>query len=120
MKQETSGGRRRWFQAEGLDLVVWFDSAVPEEIVGFQLCYDVRQAKYALTWRRTRGVTHSLIDTGDTSPLRNETPVLNPDPLVPSPAVRARVAGHSVSLDKPLRSLVLNVLAGHPESDGSR
>ena len=79
-RPDTSG-RRRWFESEGLELVFWFDAHGAVE--GFQICYERRGGERALTWRAGRGFAHATIDSGDTNPLKNETPVLIPDGEVP-------------------------------------
>ena len=52
VRQEAGGGRRRWFESEGMDVVVWMDG--DGAIIGFQLCYDFGQGERALTWREGR------------------------------------------------------------------
>ena len=49
--RQEPGHRRRWFEDDGLELIVWLDGA--DEVEGFQLC----RAGRALTWRRDVGFT---------------------------------------------------------------
>jgi hypothetical protein len=72
VKQERGTGRRRWFESDGLDLVVWLDAS--GNVTGFQLCYDFGQGEQALTWREGTGFAHSNVDAGDETPLKNRTP----------------------------------------------
>ena len=74
VKQERGAARRRWFESDGLDLVVWLVGA--ESVIGFQLCYDLGRGEHALTWRPESGFTHSAVDTGEDSPWANRTPIL--------------------------------------------
>ena len=73
--------RRRWFNSERCDLIVWLqDDGVP---VGFQLCYDKDEVEHALTWIRNRGYNHMRVDAHGRSPygedVQKGTPLLVPD-----------------------------------------
>ena len=109
VRQEPGGGRRRWFETEGIELVVWFDPA--DEITGFQLCYDFGRGAHALTWRAGSGFSHAAVDGGDASPLRNEVPVLTPDGEVPWQEIARAFDEHSETLEPELRALVHDRLA---------
>jgi len=109
VKQERGAGRRRWFESDGLELVVWFDAS--ESVTGFQLCYDLGKGEHALTWRAGTGFAHSVVDEGDGSPLRNETPVLRPDLPPPWAEIARLFDERSESLEPPLRQLVHDKLA---------
>ena len=114
VKQERGGGRRRWFESETLDLVVWLEGG--DKVAGFQLCYDFGRGERALTWRDGEGFAHSLVDSGDDSPLKNQTPVLQPDPHVPWNEIARAFDACAANLDAPLRALVQEKLAhGRPK-----
>ena len=81
LRQERGPGRRRWFESEGFDLVVWENGTGGAE--GFQICYDLGRGEHALTWRPGRGFAHHAVDPGDETPLANESPILVPDGAVP-------------------------------------
>ena len=68
------GLRRRWFEDDYFDLIVWLDAR--PEIVRFQLCYDKRHDEHALTWQRHEGFTHARIDTGSASVWETRSPTL--------------------------------------------
>ena len=111
VKQEPGvTGRRRWFQGNGLELIVWFDEAGAPD--GFQLCYagELRR-EHALTWRRSVGFTHSRVDTGDTRPDKNLTPILTPDGTVPWEKLRREFAEGSGALEPGLRGFITTRLA---------
>src|SRR5688572_10146166 len=81
MQEKEPGTRRRWFQDDRMDLIVWYTQGQPE---GFQICYpgpDRRER--ALTWRHEQGFSHSMVDSGDTRPDKNLTPILVKDGAVP-------------------------------------
>ena len=108
VKQEP-GGRRRWFESDGLELIVWYGAE--GGITGFQLCYGSGAvAEHALTWRQGVGFAHHFVDTGDDQPERNETPVLLPDGAVPWEMLTAPFVARSHTLDADLRELVLQRL----------
>lgn len=109
MKQEAGGVRRRWFEDEALELIVWYrgDGAVD----GFQLCYPgADRRERALTWQARRGFSHSLVDGGDTRPDKNLTPVLTPDGAVPWQKLEAEFGARAAGLEPALREFVLGWL----------
>jgi hypothetical protein len=109
VRQEKRPGRRRWFEADGLALVVWFDAA--NEIEGYQICYDFGSGGHALTWRPRAGFAHNGVDDGEGQPLRNATPILVPDGEVPWAELTERFAKHVGSLEPQLRDLIERTLA---------
>ena len=104
VRQESGAGRRRWFESEGLELVVWLDHV--DGVAGFQLCYDLGHGDHALTWRAGTGFAHSSIDTGDESPFVNRTPILQPDGNVPWADLEQLFDARSERLDPTLRQIV--------------
>lgn len=116
MKQERSG-RRRWFEAEDVELIVWLERGHPNDVTGFQLCYNIGTSDYALTWRKGAGFAHNAVDTGDATPLRNETPILVPDGRVPWSEVIRRFTKNSDSLEPWLRQLVSDKLTERAGTD---
>jgi hypothetical protein len=108
VKQESGPGRRRWFESDRCDLVVWFDAA--ERIDGFQLCYDLGRGQHALTWRVGSGFAHNAIDTGTASPFKNCTPILVANGVVPWSELRALFAARSGTLEPALRDFVTDAL----------
>lgn len=111
VKQEPgAAGRRRWFQGAGLELIVWLDEAgVPD---GFQLCYTgALRREHALTWRRSGGFAHSRVDSGDTRPDKNLTPILKPDGAVPWERLRREFAEGSGAVEPALREFIVARLA---------
>lgn len=104
VKQERGRGRRRWFESERLEVVIWLDAA--DRVTGFQLCYDLGEGERALTWREDSGFAHARVDTGDATPLKNETPILEPDDEVPWSELGRRFEAESASLEPELRQLI--------------
>jgi hypothetical protein len=109
VRQEAGAGRRRWFESDGLELVVWFDAS--GKIDGFQICYELGQGEHALTWRINRGFMHSAVDTGDDTPLKNRTPVLTPDNDVPWLEIARLFDARAETLEPALRQLVHDKLS---------
>lgn len=104
VRQEPGRGRRRWFESDAFDLVVWLDA--DSGVEGFQICYDAGRGDRALTWRVDRGFTHSTIDGGDDTPLKNQAPILIRDGEVPWAHLRRVFEERSATLDPALRNLV--------------
>jgi hypothetical protein len=110
VRQEPGAGRRRWFQGSGLELIVWVDAA--GGIEGFQICYQgAGFQEHALTWRPGSGFSHARVDTGDTRPDKNLTPILVPHGDVPWEKLRSDFAADSARLEPALRDFVAARLA---------
>ena len=88
------------FESDGLDLIVWLDRS--GGFAGFQLCYDFGKGEHALTWRPGGGFAHHRVDAGDTSPLKNESPVLVPAGAVPWAKLRKIFGERSATLEPEL------------------
>lgn len=101
---QEPGRRRRWFQDDGLELIVWYGGAGEPD--GFQICYVEQGRERALTWRAGRGVTHARVDAGDTRPDKNLTPVLAPAGPVPWARLRERFAECGAALPNDLHGFV--------------
>ena len=111
VKQEGGANRRRWFQGDGMELIVWYGRA--GRPTGFQICYlgPDRQER-ALTWRSDRGFTHALVDGGDARPDKNMTPILLKDGAVPWALVQGEFERCSAGLEPALRDFVLGAFQG--------
>ena len=106
VKQEAGAGHRRWFEGDGLELIVWCS---PDRApVGFQLCYqgDDRH-EHALTWQPALGFTHARVAGGGSRLDKNMTPILVEDGPVPWERVRRELAQHGAGLEPALRDYVL-------------
>ena len=99
--RQEPGRRRRWFEDDELDLIVWLDAKGAVE--GFQLCHH----EHALTWRLGAGFAHGRVDEGDDSPLKNLTPIITPDGAVPWAEMTEQFQARSGTLDARLRELIL-------------
>jgi len=110
VKQEPGGHRRRWFQGDGLDLIIWLDERQQPE--GFQICYlDQWRQEYALTWRAQTGFAHARIDTGDSRPDKNLTPILAEGGPVTWDKLREEFQARSSALESTIREFVTTRLA---------
>jgi len=96
---------RRWITDEYFDLIVWYEPG--DQIHGFQLCYDKAGRERALTWTRKRGFLHTAIDTGESEPTANSTPILVADGAFPFETVRDEFIARSSLLPSDIREFVL-------------
>jgi hypothetical protein len=104
VRQEPGKGLRRWFEDNRYELVVWYR---PEgALEGFQIHYQKGRAERALTWRDGEGFTHSRVDDGSGSPLKNLAPILLPNGSIPWPDVLREFDASSAELEPDLRSFV--------------
>jgi hypothetical protein len=106
--RQEPGRRRRWFQGNLCELVVWYRTDGPVE--GFQIHYYSGNEQRALTWRAGEGFTHSLVDNGSGSPLKNVAPILLPNGGIPWAEVIGEFDGGSTTLEADLRAFVLQRL----------
>lgn len=112
VRQEQTPGRRRWFESEQMDLIVWLDQA--ERLTGFQICYASGLTEKALTWRDGVGFAHNAIDSGSRSPISNQTPILLPGGKAPWSHIRRLFEDASPGLEPGLRELIRSRLNGEP------
>ncbi|HAN05549.1 MAG TPA: hypothetical protein DCW72_08765 [Elusimicrobia bacterium] len=104
--------RRRWFDDEYFDLIVWFEPG--SEIWGFQLCYDREWKPRALTWTRQYGYKHTGIDDGEHAPGASKSaPVLVADGKFDAPSVSARFERAAAEIPGDIAAFVLEKLKAH-------
>ena len=113
-RQVPNDYRRRWFNDETFDLIVWF--ADDNDIVGFELCYRLLGFERALTWMEDRGYRHSDVDTGDNRPASyGMTPILTPDGAFDAPRIADLFKHAAAKLDPEIRQFVLERLDKYPD-----
>jgi hypothetical protein len=103
--------RCRWFRSERADLYVWPAKDGPGEVMGaFEYCYRNLQREYRLSWDRPNGVRFARVDDGESSPLRNDSPLVIPGeaPDVATAARHFREEG--LGMDPQIYRFILNVL----------
>ena len=96
---------RRWMADDYFDLIVWYEAG--ERLHGFQLCYDKGGRERALTWTRQAGFCHAAIDSGESKPTTNRSPILIQDNDFAGPEVRREFIARSACLPREIRDLVL-------------
>lgn len=102
--------RRRWFQDEGMELIVWYRGEATD---GFQICYsNGTNRERALTWRVGGNFSHARVDQGDSRAGSDLTPILVRDGPVPWDWINAEFAKRSSQLEPAVREFVLTALAG--------
>ena len=112
VRQIEGGRRRRWFQSDDEDLIVWY--AEDDSIDGFQLCYDRRGHERALTWMRGQGFSHNRIDAGEGSALRyKRSPVLTADGRFDADSMVRRFTEISAALPPEVSEFVSGKLAAY-------
>lgn len=118
VRQIPDDGFRRWFTDRDFDLFVWYEDETREKILGFQLCYNKQGAQKALTWYRDRGYLHTAIDDGESSPLKNRTPILVADGYFPRDRVINQFRSAAKNLERELFDLVERRLEAYPGTVG--
>ncbi len=103
------GLERRWFSDDYFDLIVWREPS--GDLHGFQLCYDKPYEEHALTWTCKQGFRHSGIDSGESDPYANRTPILVPDGKFPTERVRHEFLARAGELPTEISELVLTRLS---------
>jgi hypothetical protein len=111
MQERGVSGRRRWFEDDAMQLIVW--SQPDGTLTGFQICYPGEDRRErALTWRAGQGFSHASVDSGDTRPDKNLTPILVADGVVPWERVRTQFEDRAARLEAPIRDFVRQAFAG--------
>ncbi len=106
VKQIPAEGKRRWFNSEYFDLIVWFDNEADIKI-GFQLCYDKKNYERSLTWIENKGFNHMAIDSGDSHPLSNSSPILITDGVLDNRSLYQRFLDESANIPADITKFVL-------------
>jgi hypothetical protein len=100
---------RHWYSDDYFDLIIWHDA--DGAIHGFQLCYDTNYDERALTWTRNDGFQHTAVDSGESSPLANRTPILIANGAFPTEEVRSEFLARGKTLPTKIFELVLARIA---------
>ena len=101
---------RRWFDDdEGFfDLIAWIDDS--GKVSGFQLSYDVSGQERAITWLGGE-FSHRSVDSGDDSPLSNDSSILVGTTVFPTADLIAQFRDSSHRIDTLVRDVLLEKLA---------
>ena len=111
--QRPGEPRRRWFQSEQEDLIVWYE---PDgSIHGFQLCYDRKGLERALTWIEGKGFSHLKVDDGEVEPLTaKRTPILITGGLFDPEGMLERFSSVAGALPEDIAQLVADKIREYP------
>ena len=106
---------RRWFDDdEGFfDLIAWIDES--GQVSGFQLGYDISGQERAITWLGGE-FSHRSVDSGDDSPLSNDSSILVGTTAYPTADLVARFRDSSLNIDAAVRDVLLEKLAEFAET----
>jgi hypothetical protein len=108
VRQDDPGAIRRWFQDDYLDLFLWITSQ--GKVSAFQLAYARTRDERVLSWSRTRGFSHSRVDSGESGPFDSRTPLLIADDVCPIRVVYREFERRSTTLDGRLRTFLMDKL----------
>lgn len=122
VRQTDAAVRRRWFRDDYFDIFTWQSQGRMDGpdggFVGFQLCYDLPGYERVLSWRLGKGYSHHRVDDGEASPIKNRTPIMVSDGLLPLPTVLEAFDQRAVTLESRLRAFLrqhlLNYGTVHP------
>ena len=113
VRQRGDEPRRRWFQSDDEDLIVWFGA--DDRIVGFQLCYDRARGERALAWDELNGYSHLRVDDGEAiGKPRKRSPILLPDGAFDAPAMLERFAAIAAGLPREVAAFVQHKIEEYP------
>jgi hypothetical protein len=111
--QRSDEPRRRWFQSDDEDLIVWFEA--DGRIVGFQLCYERARGERAFTWGDTAGYSHLRVDDGEAiGKPRKSSPILLPDGAFDAHAVLELFTAISAELPPDVAAFVRRKIQDYP------
>ncbi len=109
---------RRWFDDdEGFfDLIAWINDE--GNVSGFQLCYGINAQERAITWLGG-AFSHRNVDTGDESPLSNDSSILADTAVFPIADLIDRFRESSCNIDPVVRNTLIERLAEFAETSCS-
>ena len=108
VRQDEPNFARRWFQDDYFDLFLWV--APNGRVSAFQLGYDRARHERVLSWSSARGFSHNRVDTGETWPMQNMTPLLVPGGSCPIRTVFREFHRRSERLEGSVRNFLLRKL----------
>jgi hypothetical protein len=110
IRQIEGEPRRRWFENEYFDLIVWFDQ--DGGILEFELCYDKHKNQRALRWQKSEQYSHFRVDDGEHHAGRGKaSPILLRDPRFDGEKVLRRFELESAGLEESIATLVREKIA---------
>lgn len=111
VSQREPGLKRRWFRDDYFDIFTWQDTW--GQFTNLQLCYDLGGNERVLSWRRDGGYMHEAVDGGEQSPVRNRTPILIADGVLPLDTVQREFDARCGALDAELQQFICSRIAGY-------
>jgi hypothetical protein len=111
--QHKGEPNKRWFADDYFDIIIWLDN--DSAVSGFQLCYNKKNNERALTWTKAHGFRHDLINGGETSPTKNQTPILMGDGVFPAGKVLEMFIVRSIHMEESFRSFIIEKLRNYQE-----
>lgn len=116
IKQLKGEPLRRWFIDDYFDLIVWLDKQ--NNISGFQLCYDKYKKQHALTWHKSSGYMHNLVDDGENKPGKYKSaPILVSNGQFDKNKVADFFKKASSSLEDRIADIIYEKLIQYPQSN---
>ena len=101
--QKTGDSFRRWFSDNYFDLIIWYNDE--KEIIGFQLCYDIKENEKAITYSDGK-FSHNKIDQGEDNPSKNRTPILVADGIFDELKVLPKFEESAKNLENEIKEYV--------------
>lgn len=109
-KRFSNETKRRWFESDELDLVIWINNA--NQIFSFQLFYKNDSKEQALTWKSTSGFSHEAVDDGESRNLRHKSsPIFVSNSRFDVKKIRNHFDSLSKNIDSQITDFVLTKLA---------
>lgn len=101
----------RWFRSEHADLYVWPEEDESGGVVGaFEYCYRKLDKEYRLNWDTRNGIRHARVEDGESSPLRNDSPLIVPGNPPDSAMAARHFREEGLGMDTRIYRFILNVL----------
>src|SRR4030042_7131981 len=102
--QDSKDNIRRHFANKFFDLYIWVSKA-NNEIVSFQLCYNIYYNEKNLLWEKGKGYSHKNVDTKWI-----QTPILAPDGIFDKENVAEKFKNESIEIDKKISDFIYKKL----------
>ena len=97
VRQYVGEPKRRWFQGENFDLIVW--QSLEDGISGFQLCYK-NTLEHSITWRKdVDTVEYHVVDDGNSTFSFKKSPILKENGTCPKNEIIERFNAACATLE---------------------
>jgi hypothetical protein len=111
-KQVDGEPVKRWFTSDNMDLFVWLDDE--NNILNYQLTYDKERNEKALTWDKTEGFKHLVVENSERSCKYPQSPLLKVGGTLDLQKLLTHFDAYSQTLYSEIKSFIISRIKYNP------